>query len=116
MHRVWRIGINRDHGHALVAVIGGQLLNPLFVHLRDWTVVTSEDNGQDFRGSIVFQAVALVVDAGQVEIRRRRADREYRRSIGRLGGDVVLRLSEPHSNYQNRERSKRTGRKTTGPE
>ena len=41
------VGLDRDHGHAPVFVVGGQLSDAALVHLRNRAVIAGEHHDQD---------------------------------------------------------------------
>src|SRR4051794_2205697 len=114
MHSVRCIRIDRNNRHALVPVIRGELFDALLIHLRHRTVIAGKDNGQDFGRSVLLQAVVFTIYSRQVEIRRSGPNRQYWRSIGRLGGDIILGLSPAQREKQCRGSSEKADRKTAG--
>jgi hypothetical protein len=57
------VGLNRNDCHTAIAVIGFELLDALFVHLRDWTMIAGEYDDQNGACGIVGQAMNLAIDA-----------------------------------------------------
>jgi hypothetical protein len=68
---VWR---NCNQGHALLAIIFVELHNPFFVCLGCRAVVASKNDDEQFRVGEIIQAIGLVIDARQIELRGRRTD------------------------------------------
>src|SRR5205814_7927624 len=83
-------GVDGDELQPFVLVVVVELFNPALVELRRGTVVALEDDPEDLGAAVLRELVHLAVDARQVEIRRRRADRENRMLLVRL--DAAARL------------------------
>src|ERR1017187_1364528 len=76
------IRLDRDYGHALVAIVVVEAHDALFVQLRDRTVVACEDDHKDRAFGIISEVVYLAVDTRQRKVRRRGADGKYGMRLG----------------------------------
>ena len=72
------VRVDRDERDALAAIVLVELFDPALVELRDRAVIALEDERQHLGAGVLAGLVGLAVDAGQREVRERRADRQHR--------------------------------------
>ena len=69
------VRLDGHHGHAAIFVVGCKLRDPLFIHLRDRTMIAGEDHHENGARAIVRKLVSLPSTPGSSKLGVR-AERE----------------------------------------
>ena len=75
------VGLNGDECHATIAVVVSELLDALFVHLRDRAMVACENDDEDGARRIIGERMHFAIDTREREIRSQRARGKDRVSL-----------------------------------
>src|SRR4051812_22698307 len=90
------IRIDRHHGHAPGGIVSAQLVHPIFTADHEWTVITRENDDEDFGILEAREVTSFAIDTRQIEVGGLCVELECECHIGSL----YKRCAEAHPRGQ----------------